>query len=1206
MTKIKDLIQFEEIKDVIDIDSDIDTFEGKKGIVSNYIVSKRLKDSVRIIMKNISIPKGKSIQIIGGYGSGKSHLLAWIISLLENNELIDLINDQELKSEFSEELERNFAVVQFELQPSSASLSEFFFDRIEQQLEEKYNIKIPEIDLSGTVNFKKEVQKIVDIIKEKDPTMGFVVVIDEISDFLKGKTKENITRDIQFLRILGQVSQKIDFRFIGSMQENVFSDPKYIDQAEEFGRTAERFVQITISKEDIKEVISKRVLKKTNSQKIELDSLLSEYKEKFPLINANPDSYIEIFPIHPYVIKIFDELPYFEKRGVIQFSMDRVREILDYDFPYFITYDEVFDEMNSKHTIRNLEQVHPIMEAYETLQNKIDTLSERDKEDAEKIVKALAILNIKGNQKINGATTEELANTLLIKTDGLMESADRIAVVLDRVREAANGQYILKNDNNYYSLETKGTDFDAVIKRKKRILPEGIEDEELLKLVKYTDLIDSNSQELYVRKFADICNWQDKKSFRIGSFIFDDGSEVVEKGEDDFNLVLLSPYKGQSKISSSKDTAILKINLTDEFDDLLKSLAAIRLLISENFQKTEMEKINKKTREKTKDALLKLLLDAEIEIDGDRKKITSVITREPDNIDEFFHYLKERLFSDYFNSKYPKYPKFLNQLSHENIKGEVESTISEMVQKSETGMFSNAKNMLSALELIDLEGYIETGNSVYAKVIMDKLKVNENKNVKTEELAEKLLSSPFGLNIEIIQLILLVLTYNGDINLRKKGGGTITSSDLTDIAKSGLKAFESIPYAIIDVGPNKEKLRKLFNAIGLNPGLIKNEKEWSRALQEFRTKALEIKGDLESISNSFSEITTRNEPIINHSDFNQIIEELDDFPVNTLLNVKTVNDFKKVEELGDISTELKQKIDLISKMKGFINDYNDFIYKDYHKMENSLERLKSYPSIFLESDISPLVDIYNEITPLMKKEKLLNSEDRRILKGKLQQYKLKFAAIYFMKHEKTVGENINWNKLEKINQNPELRHLRDMTAIRSINSLKLNKINDEITALLKARCSSLNEEQVEENYTCPWCKFPETLKEIDNIEDEIDNIEDSIGKISDEWTRNVLSEIESYQDNIKLLSDNEREIIESIRTNKALPNEISQSEINAINNLTREIVVKRLSSKELLDFIFSDSEALDYDSFSDKLEEFKRKKILEDNDKKNIRIQKED
>ena len=48
--KIKELVNFEEIKDVIDIDSDVETLKNKKEIVNSYIISDGLKKNIELII----------------------------------------------------------------------------------------------------------------------------------------------------------------------------------------------------------------------------------------------------------------------------------------------------------------------------------------------------------------------------------------------------------------------------------------------------------------------------------------------------------------------------------------------------------------------------------------------------------------------------------------------------------------------------------------------------------------------------------------------------------------------------------------------------------------------------------------------------------------------------------------------------------------------------------------------------------------------------------------------------------------------------------------------------------------------------------------------------------------------------------------------------------------------------------------------------
>lgn len=1203
LAKIKELVTFQEIKDVIDIDSDIETVEEKKSIVSEYIISKRLKEYLIHIAKNLSMPNHKSLQVIGGYGSGKSHMLAWLVSLLENHELVSEIKDSDVKDEYEQALNRNFAVVQFELQPGKSSLSDYFFQRVRKQLREKHSIEIPKFDTSDAPDYKDFIQTIVEKVKEKDPKMGFVVIIDEISDFFKQKSQTQKERDNQFLRILGQVSQAADFLFIGSMQENVFTSEKYIDNAVSFGRVSERFETITISSEDIKSVISKRVLKKTSTQYTDIDSLLGDYKKTFPPVNSKPDEYIEIFPIHPYVIKLFDEMPYFEKRGVIQFTMERVRDILDEEFPHFITYDNVYDEINSKHTIRNLDEVHPVIEIIDTLHTKIDLVDQRFQEDAKKLVKALAVLKLYGNTTNNGATPEELANQLLITSTNVMENTDRIIIILDKIREVTSGQFIGKSDNDYYYLTLEeGPDYDVVIDRKAKNLPEGIVDEELLALIKYTDLIDSKEAESYTRAFQDICEWSDKRSFRLGHFIFDDGTNYVKSGELDFNLVITSPYNASPKISSSKDTAVLRLEYNEEIDDLLKKLAATRILINENYSKGVMQKKRNKLTTTTKEKVLEALLDYEFEYDGNKQRIKSVINQQPDTIDEFFHNIKGDIFNEFFSLEYPKYPKFQTRLSHENIKGEVDSTLNELIRKGEKNLFSTAKAILSSLDLIDVDGNIDMTTSIYAKVILDELEKNKGKNVKIEDIIDKLADKPFGLDKEMILLIISVLTYSGEIILKKKGGGMVTASDLPDVLKRGVGEYKDIPYATLETDFPVEAISRLFRALGLNQGLVRNSKDRTRAVQEFRAKALEINETLGKIERGISGIATSQHQIVDVEKLTGNAKDLEQIPNDDFLKVKTVSDFKKVEYTEEQVKEIASNLELMEAFFGFIKDYNDFIWKDYLYIEKAIDWMEDNQTFFPEGDRNPLIEIRTDCKPLvLETSNLLDAEKRRMLKGKFGQFKRNYSALYYNKHTQVIGEGIDWNRLSLIAKSNELRKMRDMAAIKVVNTLGLKKIEERILALDKARCTNLLEEHLKDNPYCTWCNFPSTLKGIENINGEITKIDQEIQHTLDEWTKLILSEIGSYKDNVGLLAKEEQDIIQQIASDKKLPAEITQELINALNNLFSELQEIEILPNEIIDHVFSDSNVLDYDAFSKKLDEYKEK-ILAQGGKKNIRI----
>jgi hypothetical protein len=563
----------------------------------------------------------------------------------------------------------------------------------------------------------------------------------------------------------------------------------------------------------------------------------------------------------------------------------------------------------------------------------------------------------------------------------------------------------------------------------------------------------------------------------------------VKKGDLDFNLVVRSPYNSSPKISSSKDTAILHLPYDEEMDALLKNLAATHLLIKENYSRGVMQRKQAKLVAATKEKVLDAFLNSEIDLDGNKKRIKSVISRQPDTIDEFFHNIKGDLFNEQFSTEYPKYPKFLNRISYDNIKGEVDSTLSELIQKGERSLFSSAKNILSALNLIDIDGNIDITTSIYAKVILDELEKNKGKNVKIDDLVNKLAAKPFGMDKEIILLIISVLTYSGTLILKKKGGGAVVASDLRDVLKKGVGEYRDIPYATLETEFPVEAASRLFRALELNPGLVSNSKDRTKAVQEFRTKALEIKENLGTIQRGIQDISTRQNPIINTEKLSEKVKELEQIPIEDFLEVKTVSDFKKVEYDEQTVKQISTSLELMASIIGFIKDYNDRIKRDYSYMDAAISRMEENPTFFPETDRDPLIEIRTDCKPLvLETRNVLDAEKRRMLKGKLDQFKRNYSALYYKKHTQVIGDGIDWDQLASITRSNDLRKMRDMAAIKVVNTLNMKRIEERILSIDKAKCTNLLEEHLKDNPYCTWCNFPATLKGIENINEEITKI----------------------------------------------------------------------------------------------------------------------
>ena len=65
MPKIRELINFEPIKEVIDIDA----ISNNKEMVENYVISPSLEEHLVYVFQDLQKSTHKAPQIVGGYGS---------------------------------------------------------------------------------------------------------------------------------------------------------------------------------------------------------------------------------------------------------------------------------------------------------------------------------------------------------------------------------------------------------------------------------------------------------------------------------------------------------------------------------------------------------------------------------------------------------------------------------------------------------------------------------------------------------------------------------------------------------------------------------------------------------------------------------------------------------------------------------------------------------------------------------------------------------------------------------------------------------------------------------------------------------------------------------------------------------------------------------------------------------------------------------
>jgi hypothetical protein len=202
--KYKDLLNFNPITEVVKF-SKTNNVDYQKNLIKTFVFSETFRDYLLpLIIQNLdfeSPDESFGIQVVGNYGTGKSHMMSLISLIGENEELLSLVKEEKAKKELSK-IAGKFKVLRFEL-GNTESLWEVITFQLEEYLS---GIGVNfSFEGHGPKSYSEKIQLMMAEFEEKYPDKGFMVVIDEMLSYLKGRsTADKLNTDLQVLQALGQ------------------------------------------------------------------------------------------------------------------------------------------------------------------------------------------------------------------------------------------------------------------------------------------------------------------------------------------------------------------------------------------------------------------------------------------------------------------------------------------------------------------------------------------------------------------------------------------------------------------------------------------------------------------------------------------------------------------------------------------------------------------------------------------------------------------------------------------------------------------------------------------------------------------------------------------------------------------------------------------------------------------------------------------
>lgn len=598
--KYGELIQFEPIESVVQL-RDANKSSAALQFVNTFVISDEMAERlVDLVIPQLQFEQpvdNKGILVVGNYGTGKSHLMSVISSIAADSSLLDNLNHEKVKAE-ADKIAGKFKVIRTEIGATTMSLRDILVAELEEHLENiGVNYVFPDADTisSNKRAFEDMMTKFGDVF----PEHGLLLVVDELLDYLRTRKDHELILDLNFLREIGEVCKDLRFRFMAGVQEAIFDSPRFAFVADSIRRVKDRFEQILIARNDVKFVVSERLLKKTIEQQAKIREYLTPFAKYYGSLNERMNEFVRLFPVHPDYIDTFERVTVVEKREVLKTLSMSMKAVLNKDVPEntpgLIAFDSYWNTLKQNASFRSIPDVRAVIDCSQILESRIENAITRKqyKPMALRLIHALSVHRLTTGDIYSsvGASAAELRDRLCLFDPLIAELGSdepdkdlqtHVETVLREIHKTVSGQFISLNaDNHQFYLDLKKTDdFDAIIDKRAESLGDSQLDrfyyEALKRVMECQDSTYVTGYKIWQHELI----WHSHKASRTGYLFFGAPNErSTAVPARDFYIYFIQPFDPPRFSDNKANDEVffrLKIvnNANEEFKTSLVNYAA--------------------------------------------------------------------------------------------------------------------------------------------------------------------------------------------------------------------------------------------------------------------------------------------------------------------------------------------------------------------------------------------------------------------------------------------------------------------------------------------------------------------------------------------------------------------------------------------------------------------------------------------------------
>lgn len=399
-------------------------------------------DALRTLLRR---PQGCGLFLVGQYGSGKSHFLAYVTQNLRAGTLIEDPPD---------------VVAVSLLHYRGATPLEVVVGRA---------LGIEATDGDRRIAWRT--------LQERHPR-GLVLVLDELSEFLRSKPDaRRFTEDVRFLQFLGEWAQVGRFFVLAGMQEQI-EHTGDIDYGL-YRKIKDRYpIRLLLTPAHVRELVSEGILVKRAGYAQVTQRILDEVRRALPDAPLDEDALRALYPLHPLTLDLLEEVRdrFSQTRGIVDFTVTQLEGRAERSVPPFLDRP-VGDLLTPDAIIDHFRDLLELQAEFQPIAQKLFPYYERHMASlfepaparilARRVLKLLVLCHLSPAR--THVTAQELAYWLLIRVSRI--DAGRNVGVLERIlaKLATEGRYVVC-ENERYRLELGEDDRDEFERRLQREL----------------------------------------------------------------------------------------------------------------------------------------------------------------------------------------------------------------------------------------------------------------------------------------------------------------------------------------------------------------------------------------------------------------------------------------------------------------------------------------------------------------------------------------------------------------------------------------------------------------------------------------------------------------------------------------------------------------------------------------------------------------